>query len=173
MKPGWREKLSALRAAAALQPELAMVFSAAAAGAPKTFLHSLAANHRWLPSGYLDFLRETDGASLDFTLFGGSGHSTFPSLSGLQKTWAPSAPTGAGLVIGQTADSGIFLAQDGHVLLFGAEPSERPSPLADSFDSLLGDVLMGEEYLRLYPRGTFEDNAWLGLLERNGWLSKR
>lgn len=166
---GWRRKLDILAAAADEDENLVAVFERAAAGAPARFLSDLQRRFAFLPAEYLEFLAFSDGIQLDqFVLFG-SGESTFPALSGLERRWNCVLPRA--FPIGEDSGGGVFLlGPDGKVRLAAPQPPHQEDEVAASFPALLDEVFMGPGYLGLFPYGPYADNEWLNFLGKQGWL---
>lgn len=169
----WREKLLMLRESREREKGLLFVFDVAPEGASEEFLRSLREQAPFVAPEYIEFLRLTDGAQLDYFLIHGSDGSPFGSVRRTNMRWKEVIDATQELVIASDAAGSAFvMRKDGRILQFPNDPPDREQAVfvAPSFDSLLDEVFMGDRYFSLFPFGVSDDNDWVAFLTRQGWI---
>lgn len=169
----WKEKIRLTHSAVSESPELAIVFSDSH-GANEDFLSNLRQAFPFIDDEYVSFLRETDGVQIDMYQLFGSGRSGFTSISDGIKRWKPIIGDD-GIAIGEDPSGDcIVIGKDGRVRLvdYRMEQGQDGRILAESFSELVGDVLMGPSFPKLFPNGwsPAHENEWTRFLRRQGWL---
>ena len=169
----WKEKIRLTHCAVSECPELAIVF-AVCQGADEDFLSYLRQAFPFIDDEYVSFLRETDGVQIDMYQLFGSGRSGFTSISEGMKQWKPIIGND-GIAIGEDPSGDcIVIGKDGRVRLvdYRMQQSQDGRIMAESFPELVGDVLMGPSFPKVFPNGRIpaHENEWTRFLRRQGWL---
>ncbi|MCA9070816.1 MAG: SMI1/KNR4 family protein, partial [Planctomycetaceae bacterium] len=119
----------------------------------------------WLSEDYLEFLRLTNGATLEmFVLYeireaGKKDDCVEPFGS---EDWFP---------VGHDPSDDVFVIhRSGCVATISSDPPpEEPIPLCDTFPELIEDVCCGPRYIP-YFGGTKNETEWFDYLRGQGWV---
>lgn len=102
------------------------------------------------------------------------GTSADSSLFDLNKRFGKYSKPAELLYIGHDCGTDPFLLSvvDGSIYRMNTQENFSYSLLSDSFGEFIGDVIFGENHMKLYPGESFEDiqDGWTQYLQLKGWL---
>ncbi|WP_339912249.1 SMI1/KNR4 family protein [Symmachiella dynata] len=194
---GWREKFDVLREKVKADEKF-WGYCDLHNPASVTFIQAVQEKYPFVSEEYLDFLRNTDGCTLNIWFFMGSGAPHFipewvfdpsgcrcPALFGEAQAlseslpkWRNVAELGLYLPIGRDgcAETYFLMLEDGQILEIDCETKKTSWDriIANSFGELLDNVIIGEKYYTLGcddpgDWSPYNENDWTRFLNEQGW----
>ena len=153
-----------------------MFFDCAASGAPVSFISELQRRFPYLPSGYIDLLREYDGLDIAWFVFQGSGDSKYPPLQRLLdrddpridvENCCPFATDASGNVLTINRNGSI------EVILTDSASENSTLFLARDFETLMDKGFFGPDFTKILygrPPRPDDDLGWVSYLKKAGWF---